>query len=112
MCVCVCMYVCVCPSLQVSSQLDTFRKQLEQFASKHKSEIRKDAEFRGHFQQMCARIGVDPLACELQTTTNTPHGNWTAITPNTAHISCLPVSASRYAYTVFYMGLESSYIEI
>ena len=48
----------------VSGQLDTFRKQLEAFATKHKSEIRKNAEFRGHFQQMCARIGVDPLACE------------------------------------------------
>lgn len=46
----------------VSEQLDTFRKQLELFAAKHKSEIRKNAQFRGHFQQMCARIGVDPLA--------------------------------------------------
>ena len=52
------------PPPQVTSQLDTFRKQLEQFASNHKTEIRKNAEFRGHFQQMCARIGVDPLACE------------------------------------------------
>ncbi len=48
----------------LTSQLDTFRNSLEQFASKHKSDIRKNAEFRGHFQQMCARIGVDPLACE------------------------------------------------
>ncbi|XP_064401751.1 vacuolar-sorting protein SNF8-like [Halichondria panicea] len=46
----------------VTSQLDTFRKHLEQFASKHKQDIRKNGEFRGHFQQMCARIGVDPLA--------------------------------------------------
>lgn len=25
-------------------------------------DIRKDAEFRRHFQQMCSTIGVDPLA--------------------------------------------------
>lgn len=49
----------------LTGQLDTFRDSLEQFASKHKTDIRKNAEFRGHFQQMCARIGVDPLACEL-----------------------------------------------
>jgi ESCRT-II complex subunit VPS22 len=35
---------------------------LEEFAAKHKNEIKKNAEFRQHFQQMCARIGVDPLA--------------------------------------------------
>eukprot|EP00731_Ephydatia_muelleri_P007673 Em0004g11a len=46
----------------VSEQLETFRKHLEQFASRHKNDIKKDPEFRGHFQQMCARIGVDPLA--------------------------------------------------
>lgn len=26
------------------------------------ADIKKNAEFRGHFQQMCATIGVDPLA--------------------------------------------------
>ena len=50
----------------LTSQLDTFRSSLEDFASKHKSDIRKNAEFRGHFQQMCARIGVDPLACQYR----------------------------------------------
>ena len=49
---------------QISSQLDTFRIHLEEFARRHKNDIRKDPNFRGHFQQMCARIGVDPLACE------------------------------------------------
>ena len=49
---------------QISSQLDTFRVHLEEFARRHKNDIRKDPNFRGHFQQMCARIGVDPLACE------------------------------------------------
>ena len=47
----------------MSTQLEAFKKHLEQFATKHKNEIRKNAEFRNHFQQMCARIGVDPLAC-------------------------------------------------
>ena len=59
------VYMCVSHMItQVTSQLDTFRKHLEIFASKHKNDIRKNGEFRGHFQQMCARIGVDPLACE------------------------------------------------
>lgn len=47
---------------QMSKQLESFKTYLEDFASKHKSDIKKNAEFRGHFQQMCARIGVDPLA--------------------------------------------------
>lgn len=46
----------------VSSQIDSFRSYLENFAAKHKSEIKKNPEFRAQFQQMCARIGVDPLA--------------------------------------------------
>ena len=49
---------------QISGQIDTFKSSLEEFAIKHKNDIRKNAEFRNHFQQMCARIGVDPLACE------------------------------------------------
>ena len=44
--------------------MEKFKKNLEDFAATHKNDIKKDAEFRGHFQQMCARIGVDPLACE------------------------------------------------
>ncbi|XP_046846028.1 vacuolar-sorting protein SNF8-like [Xenia sp. Carnegie-2017] len=47
---------------QMSKQLESFKTYLEEFATKHKSDIKKNAEFRGHFQQMCARIGVDPLA--------------------------------------------------
>lgn len=53
---------------QIAGQLETFKKHLEEFASKHKNEIRKNPEFRNHFQQMCARIGVDPLACKSQVT--------------------------------------------
>lgn len=47
---------------QMSKQLDVFRANLEEFASKHKKEIRKNAQFRRQFQEMCASIGVDPLA--------------------------------------------------
>lgn len=43
-----------------------FKTNLEEFASKHKQEIRKNPEFRVQFQDMCATIGVDPLACEEQ----------------------------------------------
>ncbi|NWS88600.1 SNF8 protein, partial [Toxostoma redivivum] len=51
---------------QMSKQLETFRTHLEAFASKHKQEIRKSPAFRLQFQDMCATIGVDPLACEGQ----------------------------------------------
>ncbi|PNF15283.1 Vacuolar-sorting protein SNF8 [Cryptotermes secundus] len=47
---------------QMSKQLEVFRGNLEEFASKHKTEIRKNAQFRRQFQEMCAAIGVDPLA--------------------------------------------------
>lgn len=47
---------------QMSKQLEVFRENLEEFASNHKSEIKKNAQFRRQFQEMCAAIGVDPLA--------------------------------------------------
>ena len=47
---------------QLSNQLGTFHSHLEEFAMKHKQEIRKNPQFRHQFQQMCATIGVDPLA--------------------------------------------------
>ena len=47
---------------EMSRQLETFRDKLEVFAAEHKQEIRKDPAFRKHFQDMCASIGVDPLA--------------------------------------------------
>lgn len=57
----------VTPSLfvqlaELSSQLSSFQGNLETFAREHKQEIRKDPEFRRHFQEMCSSIGVDPLA--------------------------------------------------
>ena len=42
--------------------MDKFKVNLEEFASKHKSEIKKNGTFRKQFQDMCAAIGVDPLA--------------------------------------------------
>ncbi|XP_066150240.1 vacuolar-sorting protein SNF8 [Euwallacea fornicatus] len=47
---------------QMSKQLDFFKTNLEEFASKHKNEIKKNPEFRRQFQEMCASIGVDPLS--------------------------------------------------
>ncbi|KAL8598319.1 ESCRT-II subunit protein snf8 [Nucella lapillus] len=47
---------------QMTKQMDVFKKNLEDFAAKHKDEIRKDPQFRLQFQEMCASIGVDPLA--------------------------------------------------
>jgi len=47
---------------QLSGQLEQFRSNLETFAAEHKQEIRRDPEFRRRFQEMCANIGVDPLA--------------------------------------------------
>ncbi|XP_002161134.1 vacuolar-sorting protein SNF8 isoform X1 [Hydra vulgaris] len=43
-------------------QLDAFKHYLEDFAAKHQSDIKKNPEFRQHFQTLCAKIGVDPLA--------------------------------------------------
>ena len=53
--------------LQMGKQLESFKNYLEEFAANHKADIRKNPEFRGHFQKMCARIGVDPLACKFNT---------------------------------------------
>ena len=46
-------------------QLDSFKNFLETFAAKHQSDIKKNPEFRQHFQKLCSQIGVDPLACEF-----------------------------------------------
>lgn len=47
---------------QMTKQMDVFRENLEEFATKHRNEIKKNAQFRRQFQEMCAAIGVDPLA--------------------------------------------------
>ncbi|GMR41692.1 hypothetical protein PMAYCL1PPCAC_11887, partial [Pristionchus mayeri] len=45
-----------------SQQLDAFTVRLEDFAHKHRDEIKKNSQFRRHFQEMCSSVGVDPLA--------------------------------------------------
>ncbi|CAO1408092.1 unnamed protein product [Diamesa hyperborea] len=47
---------------QMTKQMETLRENLENFATKHKNEIKKDSKFRRQFQDMCSSIGVDPLA--------------------------------------------------
>uniref|UniRef100_H0XQM6 Vacuolar-sorting protein SNF8 n=1 Tax=Otolemur garnettii TaxID=30611 RepID=H0XQM6_OTOGA len=47
---------------QLSKQLDMFKTNLEESASKHNQEIWKNPEFCMQFQDMSATIGVDPLA--------------------------------------------------
>ncbi|OBZ90794.1 Vacuolar-sorting protein SNF8 [Choanephora cucurbitarum] len=42
--------------------MEVFKVNLQEFAQKHRKDIRKDPTFRAHFQRMCANIGVDPLA--------------------------------------------------
>ncbi|PRW39352.1 vacuolar sorting-associated 22-like protein 1 [Chlorella sorokiniana] len=43
-------------------QMSEFKERLEEFALRHKSDIRSNPEFRAQFHAMCAHIGVDPLA--------------------------------------------------
>ena len=47
---------------QMVKQMEALKENLEEFASKHRSEIKKNPQFRRQFQEMCAAIGVDPLA--------------------------------------------------
>jgi len=41
--------------------MEQFKDNLETFAKKHQKSIKKDPDFRQHFMQMCASIGVDPM---------------------------------------------------
>jgi len=47
---------------QMKEQMELFHANLEDFAKKYKKDINKNPEFRKHFQDMCTKIGVDPLA--------------------------------------------------
>ena len=42
----------------MEEQLSKFRKVLEDFAFRHKEDIKRDPIFRKHFHEMCASIGV------------------------------------------------------
>ncbi len=48
----------------MKDQLKIFQTNLEDFAKKYKKDINKNPEFRKYFQDMCTKIGVDPLACK------------------------------------------------
>jgi len=47
---------------ELTKHLELFRDHLQEFATKHKNEIKKNPAFRLQFQEMCASVGVDPLA--------------------------------------------------
>lgn len=47
---------------QMTKQMEVFRQKLEEFSISHRQDIKKNAQFRKQFQEMCAAIGVDPLA--------------------------------------------------
>jgi ESCRT-II complex subunit VPS22 len=44
------------------AELAQFRTALAHFATHHRADIRSDPAFRRRFTQMCAQLGVDPLA--------------------------------------------------
>ncbi|EFN53961.1 hypothetical protein CHLNCDRAFT_36297 [Chlorella variabilis] len=46
----------------MKAQMAHFKASLEEFALKHKADIRRNPEFRAQFHAMCATAGVDPLA--------------------------------------------------
>ena len=46
----------------MEEQMKKFKESLEEFAFNYKDEIKSDPIFRKHFHEMCASIGVDPLA--------------------------------------------------
>ena len=47
---------------ETRKQLGRFTRALEGFAARHRTAIRADPLFRAEFHQMCAAVGVDPLA--------------------------------------------------
>jgi len=47
---------------QMRESLAVFQKSLEDFAEKHAKQIKKDPQFRQYFNEMCQKIGIDPLA--------------------------------------------------
>jgi len=57
--------------VQLSKQMDQFRINLEEFAAKHRSDIKQNGVFRRQFQTMCSSIGVDPL--------NSAKGFWSVL---------------------------------
>ncbi|GAA5946496.1 hypothetical protein JCM3765_000267 [Sporobolomyces pararoseus] len=48
-------------SSTLASQLSTFQTALSTFSTHHRAKILSSPEFRTHFSQLCAELGVDPL---------------------------------------------------
>lgn len=46
---------------KLTDQMTVFRSHLQEFATKHSKEIKRNPQFRNQFQSMCAAVGVDPL---------------------------------------------------
>jgi ESCRT-II complex subunit VPS22 len=59
---------------ELNAQLQLFSSSLRQFAQSHRRDIVKDAEFRHAFQQMCAKIGVDPLGSSSRSSSSSNSG--------------------------------------
>eukprot|EP00727_Mastigamoeba_balamuthi_P004958 m51a1_g14460 putative vacuolar-sorting protein snf8 (247) ;mRNA; r:657678-659031 len=47
---------------RMREQLERFRASLEDFARAHRKDVARDPQFRQRFNEMCTRVGVDPLA--------------------------------------------------
>lgn len=47
---------------ELADKVAAFRAHLEAFALNHRAAIQKDPTFRAQFHEMCASVGVDPLA--------------------------------------------------
>lgn len=69
----------------MQEQMAVFKNRLEEFAMKYKADIRKDPEFRARFHQMCANIGVDPLASNKASSAWGPAWLTTAAVASSAH---------------------------
>ena len=52
---------------EMKNQLVEFKKNLEEFAVKHKKEINDNPLFRDEFMKMCKETGVDPLSSTQKT---------------------------------------------
>lgn len=51
-----------CHVFQLQEQLGQLKDKLQWFAAKHQNILKTDPLFRKEFIEMCATIGVDPLA--------------------------------------------------
>jgi ESCRT-II complex subunit VPS22 len=78
---------------KMKSAMSEFKRSLEEFALKHREEIRHDPEFRAHFHDMCQHAGVDPLAS------------------NKSSVNSF-LSFSGWSFTTFYYELGVSVVEV